>query len=122
MAKRKSSPQKSKGGSMRPRMWSSLEDQLAEAKVRPETVLGRLIKDNQDFNLLQPEEANDDFGLPLWLRVYWRKKHPDVQHSTVNPGAGYPDVLYDIYAWMMSHHDLPSGAPNQPTGTKGDIP
>jgi hypothetical protein len=99
--------------------WPSLQEQLDAAKPAPGSALEKLIKDNQDFHLLQPEEAHDDAGLPLWLRVFWRKNHPDVQHSTVNPGAGYPDVLYTIHAWMRSHPDLPWGSASDPTKTKG---
>jgi hypothetical protein len=100
----------------------SIEQQLKEANVRPGSALEKLIRENQDFDLLQPEEFNDDVDLPLWLRVYWRKKHPDEQHSTVNPGAGYPDALDDIYDWMVSHQDLPSGSPAAPKPKQGGKP
>jgi hypothetical protein len=53
------------------------------------------------------------------LRVHWRKNHPDVPHSATNPGAGYPDVLYTIHTWMLSHPDLPWGSPTDPGGKKG---
>lgn len=99
--------------------WPSIEEQLHAEKVTRGSALDKLIRDNQDFHILRPEEARDDAKIPLWLRVYWRKNHPDVQHSTVNPGAGYPDVLYTIYAWMLSHQDLPWGSPTYPMGTKG---
>ena len=87
--------------------WPSLEEQLRAANVTAGSALEQLIKDNQEFHLLRPEEASDNADLPPWLRVYWRKNHRDVEHSTVNPGAGYPDVLYTIYALMLTHHDLP---------------
>jgi hypothetical protein len=96
-------------------VWPSLQEQLDATKPARGTALEKLIKDNQDFHLLQPEEAHDDAGLPLWLRVFWRKGHPDVPHPTVNPGAGYPDVLYTIHTWMLSHPDLPWGSPTDPT-------
>ena len=88
--------------------WPSIKQQLQADKIAPDTALEKLVKDNQDFHVLAPEEANDDVELPPWLRVYWRKNHPDIQHSTVNPGGGYPDVLYTIYSWMLEHQDLPS--------------
>lgn len=100
-------------------VWPSLKEQLDAAKPTPGSALEKLIKENQDFHLLHPDEAHDDAGLPLWLRVYWRKAHPDVLHPTVNPGAGYPDVLYTIHTWMLSHHDLPWGAPSDPTRKQG---
>jgi hypothetical protein len=103
----------------KPPEWPSLEDQLAAANTKRGSALEKLIRDNQDFHLLHAGEAHDDYGIPLWLRVFWRKNHPDVQHSTVNPGAGYPDVLYTIHAWMLTHHDLPWGSPGDPTQTKG---
>jgi hypothetical protein len=95
--------------------WPSLERQLSAAKARRGSKLEKLIRDNQEFDLLAPEEANDDAGHPLWLRVYWRKAHPDLEHSKVNPGASYPDILYRIHDWMLTHQDLPPGAPG-PSG------
>ena len=103
-------------------VWPSLQEQLDATRSPRGSALERLIRDNQDFHLLQPQEARDDAGIPLWLRVFWRKNHPDVQHSSVNPGAGYPDVLYNIHTWMLSHPDLPWGSPTDPTGTKGGKP
>ena len=106
----------------KPEGWPSVEHQLAAAKVAKGSALEKLIKDNQDFDLLHPDEAHDDAGIPLWLRVHWRKNHPDVPHSTVNPGSGYPDVLHTIHAWMLAHPDLPLGSPSDSTGTKGGKP
>src|SRR6185312_15289442 len=94
--------------------WPSIEEQLTTAKIRRGSALEKLIKENQNFDLLQPEEASDNVDIPLWLRVYWRKNHPDIQHSTVNPGAGYPDVLYNIYTWMLSNPDLPWAMQSEP--------
>lgn len=98
----------------KPTTWPSIDEQLTSAKVARSSALERLIRDNQDFHLLEPEEAHDDAGLPLWLRVHWRKQHPDLQHQKVNPGQGYPDVLYNILEWMLAHPDLPKGGPGQP--------
>lgn len=99
--------------------WPSVEEQLDASNVTRGSALAQLIKENQDFDLLDPREADDDAGLPLWLRVYWRKNHPDVEHSTVNPGGGYPDVLYTIHNWMLAHHDLPSGGPDDQQSSQG---
>jgi hypothetical protein len=99
--------------------WPSVERQLAEAKVAPGTALGRLIQDNQDFHLLDPKEARDDYEIPLWLRVHFRKMHPEVQLSVVNPGASYPEALNMVYRWMLAHPDLPAGRPDSPTEQKG---
>ena len=94
-----------------PNVWPSVEEQLAAAKVLRGSALEKLIRDNQDFHLLRPTEAHDQIGLPVWLRVWWRKHHPDEKYSTVDPYGGYPEVLHRALAWMLSHQDLPSGAP-----------
>jgi hypothetical protein len=100
--------------------WPSVEEQLAEAKVLQGSALEQLIRDNQDFHLLQPGEVHDGFDIPLWLRVHFRKTHPEVQLSSVNPGASYPEALETVHRWMLAHPDLP-GSSNDPTGTKGGM-
>lgn len=102
--------------------WPSLKEQLDAAQVRRGSALEQLIRANQDFALLDPREANDDADLPLWLRVFWRKNHPDVEHSTVNPGGGYPDILYTIHASMLANPDLPWGTPSTPDGSPPPSP
>jgi hypothetical protein len=102
--------------------WPSVQTQLSRAKARRGSQLEKLIRDNQDFQLLDQRESEDDgYGHPLWLRVYWRRTHPDDQYSTVNPGASYPDVLYRIHDWMLSHQDLPLGGPGE-SGLGGAVP
>jgi hypothetical protein len=91
--------------------WPTIEEQLDAAKVTRGSALEQLIRDNQDFHLLRPEEAHDDVGIPLWLRVHWRKNHPDEEYSTVDPYGAFPEVLHRIHEWMLSHQDLPPGAP-----------
>jgi hypothetical protein len=95
--------------------WPSIKEQVDAERITRGSALEQLIKENQDFTLLDPREADDDADLPLWLRVYWRKNHPDAEHSAVNPGGGYPDTLYDIKNWMLAHHDLPWGTAGNPT-------
>jgi hypothetical protein len=90
--------------------WPSLEEQLVSAKVVHGSALERLIRDNQDFALLRPDEAQDKLGLPPWLRVYWRKAHPEGRYAADDPSGGYPRVLKRTYAWMVSHQDLPAQA------------
>jgi hypothetical protein len=60
--------------------------------------------------MLRPEEANDNLGLPPWVRVYWRKAHPESVPSVNDPSGGYPRVLKKIYAWMLANPDLPSAS------------
>jgi hypothetical protein len=85
--------------------WPSLEEQLSAAKVIPGSALEKLIRDNQDFEMLDPSEVNDRWKLPPWLRVYWRKKHPEIKYK--GPGVGYPLLLKEVYSWMVRHQDLP---------------
>ena len=89
--------------------YDSLADQLQQAGARPGTALARLITDNQDFSLLRPDEAGDTLPYPPWLRVYWRKGHPEGAYDAGDPSGGYPRVLGNILAWMRTHQDLVPG-------------
>jgi hypothetical protein len=84
-----------------------MEAQLAEDNVPTDSALERLIRENQDFDLLGPEERTDRIGLPLWLRVHWRKSHPEQQYRANDPSGGYPRALHQVHAWMLAHPDLP---------------
>jgi hypothetical protein len=84
--------------------WPALEEQLATSRVVRGSALEGLIRDNQDFHMLRPEEAHDQLRVPVWLRVYWRKLHPDADYSA--PSGGYPLTLVDLHEWMMQHQDL----------------
>ncbi len=90
--------------------WPSLEEQLRDAKVIPGSALEQLIMENQDFSMLDPEEVNDKHRLPPWLRVYWRKSHPDANYTP--PSGGYPLLLKEALEWMMDHQDLPVAKPS----------
>jgi hypothetical protein len=90
--------------------WPSLAQQLEQdyygRKVQPGTALEKLIRDNQDFSLLRADEATDKRGLPAWLRVWWRKQHPEVKYSAEDPTGGYPLVAKEVLEWMITHQDL----------------
>jgi hypothetical protein len=88
--------------------WRSVEEQLADARAAPGSALEKLIRENQDFGMLRSEENNDHLGLPPWLRVYWRKAHPEANYSAADPTGGYPRVLHRILRWMLTHHNLRS--------------
>jgi hypothetical protein len=90
--------------------WPSLEEQLAASSVAKGSALDQLIRANQDFEMLRPEEAHDKLELPLWLRVYWRKLHPDAQYK--GPSGGYPLSLADLCEWMLDHQDLSPPKPD----------
>ena len=89
--------------------WPSLAEQLEASRVIPGSALERLIRENQDFDMLSPEEAHDKLHLPPWLRVYWRKQHPEIDSAPGDPTRGYPLALSDIYIWMLDHQDLEAG-------------
>lgn len=96
------------GAAENPR-WPSLEQQLAQDRVEPKSALEKLIAANQDFNLLRPEEATDLIPVPPWLRVYWRKQHPDFEVRPGDPTGGYPYALKEVHEWMVHHQDLRPG-------------
>jgi hypothetical protein len=89
------------------RRWPSLDQQLRALKVRPGSALEALIKENQDFSMLEPGEAQDGLPFPLWLRVYVRKKHPEIPFSP--PKVGYPLILKEMLSYMLRHQDAPTG-------------
>ena len=95
-------------GRSRPPVWPSLEEQLAAAGVEPGTALEQLVRDNQDFDMLRPEEADDGLPLPPWLRVYFHKHHPEAEYVANDPTGGYPLALRDLYRWMVAFQDLPA--------------
>ncbi len=110
--------QKPGSASGKPR-WPTLTQQLREAGVRPGTKLEALIKANQDFDLLQPEELNDRLRIPFWLRVHFRKRHPESLPNPGDPTGGYPLALRDLYNWMIENQDLPEQrAGKEDTGEK----
>lgn len=107
------SPQPKSGGADRPGKrkvsWPSVEDQLRRAKVVYGSALEQLIRDNQDTALLRPGESPQDrIDLPLWLRVYYRKQHPELEPAPAGPAGDYPEALENLYEWMTVNQDLPA--------------
>ena len=95
--------------------WPSVAKQLADAKATPGSALAKLIQSNQDFHLLRPEEAQDKIDVPHWLRVHWRKNHPEGVYSRDDPTGGYPRALKSLHAWMLAHPDLKPDPSTNPT-------
>lgn len=87
--------------------WPSVEEQIEAAKAPRGSSLEKLIRENQDLDMLHKEEAHDRLSLPPWLRIFWRKKHPEAKYSTHDRSGGYPRALRRIHAWMLAHPDLP---------------
>src|SRR4051812_41116665 len=87
--------------------WPTLQQQLGQDyfgfHVQPGTALEKLIRDNQDFSILRKDEKNDNRGLPPWLRVWWRKAHPEGTYTASDPTGGYPRALHEILEWMLTH-------------------
>ena len=93
--------------------WPTLGQQLRADAVVPHSALEGLIAANQDFSVLRPEEAKDHIRVPLWLRVRWRRAHPEMVYSATDPTGGYPLVLKEIHEWMITHQDLRPGPPTK---------
>ena len=100
--------------------WPTLSEQLRADAVVPRSALEALITANQDFSVLGPEEAKDHIRIPLWLRVIWRRAHPEMVYSPADPMGGYPFVLKEAHEWMVTHQDLRPGVPERETGPEGD--
>lgn len=102
----------------------TLDEQLKKAHVIKGSNLEKLIKDNQDFSKLKDKDADDTIR-PPWLKVYWRKGHPEANYDNDNdPTGGYPLVLKEVLEWMVTHQDLKSGeaAASLPPGRNfGDV-
>ena len=93
--------------------WPSLQQQLTQEyrgfRIGTGTALEQLVRDNQEFYLLRDDEKADSRGLPPWLRVWFRKQHPDDTYSADDPTGGYPRALNEILEWMLTHQDLKAG-------------
>src|SRR4051795_13243081 len=96
------------------RAWPTVDQQLKKDRVEPGSALDQLIQQNQDFQMLRPEEASDKIPVPLWLRVYWRKGHPEATYSAADPTGGYPHVLKEVAEWMLTHQDLRPNSADEP--------
>jgi hypothetical protein len=100
--------------------WPSLEEQLLADHVAAGSALAKLIAGNQDLGLLRREESADSLQLPPWLRVLWRKHHPNDRYLASDPTGGYPRLLRDLHRWMVAHQDLQPGSP--PSADKASGP
>jgi hypothetical protein len=89
--------------------WPSVDSQLRASNVRPGSALDKLIRNHQDLSILRPDEVDDNLPFPPWLRVYWRKSHPELDFS--GPRVGYPLILSNVWEWMMRNQDLSSESP-----------
>ena len=86
--------------------WPTYAEQLLADNVQHGTALEQLISENQDFSILDPGEMHDSLGIPLWLRVNWRKAHPELKYSPADPTHGYPLVLHEAHEWMVTHQNF----------------
>ena len=94
--------------------WPSAQEQLRSARAVHGSALEELIRDSQDTSLLRPEESpNDGIDLPLWLRVHYRKNHPEQEPAPAGPAGDYPEFLGTLHDWMKNHPDLPTYRPEQ---------
>src|SRR5690349_21630893 len=77
--------------------WLSVDEQIQKDKVQKGSKLEKLIRENQDFQLLREEESNDKIPVPAWLRVLYRKAHPELAFDPSDPTGGYPHVLKEVH-------------------------
>jgi hypothetical protein len=89
-----------------PQAVRSLQRQVMQDHVVPGSALEALIRANQDVRRLRAAEAWDGIPLPPWLRVLWRKNHPNLPDLPADPTGGYPLVLQELHQWMLTHQDL----------------
>ncbi|HEV8629600.1 MAG TPA: sialidase family protein [Thermoanaerobaculia bacterium] len=85
--------------------WPTVGEQLAVDRVPAGSALARLIAANQQLDLLAAGEATDKLHLPVWLRVLWRRQHPEPP-APGDATRGYPLVLHEVREWMVHHPDL----------------
>jgi hypothetical protein len=80
------------------RGWPSLHKQLEDVDAPAGSGLEQLITENQDLELLHSSEVDDGQPYPPWLRVRWRKAHPE----EFPPGEAvvYPMMLERVLEWM----------------------
>jgi hypothetical protein len=87
--------------------WPSIERQLTDAKAINGSKFEEFIRASQETNLLRPGEHHyDGIGVPLWLRVYYRKQHPDEPSAPAGPAGDYPEALNRIQELMQVNQDL----------------
>ena len=87
--------------------WPSIERQLTDAKAIHGSKFEEFIRANQETNLLRPEEHDGDgVGVPLWLRVYYHKQHPNEPPAPAGPAGDYPEALNRIQELMQVNQDL----------------
>jgi hypothetical protein len=96
----------------------SVAEQVRKTGAPENSALAKLIRENQDFELLHPEELADAYPIPLWLRVAWRKQHPEIPMPAKNPGAAYPEILSQILKRMVANPHQAWG-PNAKPATPG---
>lgn len=94
--------------------WPSVEEQLRHAGAVHGSELEKLINANQDLHLLRPEESPDDgIDLPPWLRVHFRKNHPELVPAPKAVGD-YPEALENLHKWLKKNQQ--SISPKSPKG------
>lgn len=83
----------------------AVDDPILAAAASTPSALATLIQNNQDYARLNLADVLDNQELPLWLKVHWRKQHPD------SPPGVYPRSLMHLYDWMLAHPNLQAEAP-----------
>lgn len=79
--------------------WPGIHAQLESARAPSGSQLERVIRGNQETELLDPAEAADGLPYPPWLRIRWRKAHP-ADYPAGAPAA-YPGILERVLEFMI---------------------
>ncbi|HEV3115895.1 MAG TPA: sialidase family protein [Gemmataceae bacterium] len=73
-----------------------------------------MVENNQELHLLKAAGVKGKIDVPDWLKVYYRKQHPQLKAALQDPTQGYPLALESIYHWMLTHQDLRPSPPLPP--------
>lgn len=104
-----------------PAPWPTVRQQLQQDAVKSGSALEQLILANQDFHMLDEREAKDKIRVPAWLRVLYKKNHPDHVYNHKDPAGGYPHVLKEIHEWLLTHQDMRTPPPEMGYTPDGDM-
>ena len=85
---------------------ADIEGAVRERRVIYGSELEQLIETNQNTSVLRPEESEDDgVDIPLWLRVHYRKNHPDQSLAKAGAVGDYPEYLENLHEWMKRNQN-----------------
>jgi hypothetical protein len=101
------------------------EEQIAAAQVDPNSPLAQLIRENQPAELPAAMAADvtdpGEIDVPVWVRVYWRRQHPEAEFVAEDPTHGLPKALEQFADWLLTHPTLESEPPPMPVAASPSL-